>query len=327
LDPVTHALAGGLVARMGLANRVLPPELERRGVIWTAAFALAPDLDAAVELSGDPLAFLRYHRGFTHSILGGAAFAFVLALVFARVFPGVPRRRVFVLTLAGVYIHTFLDLLTSYGTMLFWPFSMHRITLDWLWTVDPTLTGILIGGVLAAYWLRRYPRMVAKASIAMALGYILLCGGLHWAARQAVAAEAKAQDIEGIQTVAVVPAPFVPLKWTGVVETEDTWFQAHVELGNARSADIKFAEVPKLTAHDGRQALGAGDNQPLRERAQLYEWFARFPVVTVEREPGGQVVKFYDLRFNLPGVGEAQRPYDLIVRLDAQGRVVDTQLH
>jgi inner membrane protein len=327
LDPVTHALAGGLVARMGLANRVLPPELERRGVLWMAAFALAPDLDAVVELSGDPMAFLRYHRGFTHSLLGGAAFAFVLALVFARVFPGVPRRRVFVLTLAGVYIHTFLDLLTSYGTMLLWPFSMRRVTLDWLWTVDPTLTGILIGGVLAAYWLRRYPRMVAKASIALAFSYILLCGGLHWAARQAVAAEAVAQDIEGIQKVAVVPAPFVPLKWTGVVETEDTWFQAYVELGSARSADIKFTEVPKLTAHDGRAALGASDNPPLRERAQLYEWFARFPVVTVERDAGGQVVKFYDLRFNLPGVGEAQRPYDLIVRLDATGTVVDTQLH
>lgn len=327
MDPVTHALAGGLVARMGLANRVLPPELERRGVIMTAAFALAPDLDAAVELSGDPMAFLRYHRGFTHSILGGAAFAFVLALVFARVFPGVPRRRVYVLTLAGVYIHTFLDMLTSYGTMLLWPFSTERYTLDWMWTVDPTLTGILIAGVVAAYWLRRYPRMVAKACIALAVGYISLCGVLHWHARQALAAEAVAQDITGIQQVAVVPAPFVPLKWTGVVETEDTYFQAHLELGTSRSADITFVEVPKITAHDGRAALDAGDNSPLHERAQLYEWFARFPVVTVEREPNGQVVKFYDLRFNLPGVGEAQRPYDLTVRLDAQGHVVETILH
>ena len=63
MDPVTHAVAGALVARAGLAHRVVPSELERRGVIWTAAFALAPDLDAIAEFSSDPLAFVRSSRG------------------------------------------------------------------------------------------------------------------------------------------------------------------------------------------------------------------------------------------------------------------------
>ena len=207
MDPVTHAVAGALVARAGLAHRVVPSELERRGVIWTAAFALAPDLDAIAEFSSDPLAFVRYHRGLTHSLLGGAALALVLALVFGRLFPGVPRRRVLALTATGVYLHIFLDLLTSYGTVLLYPFQSTRFTLDWLWTVDPTFTGILLGGVLAVYLLRRAPRLVAKAGLSLALAYILLCGSLQWHARQAIAAEAAALEIEGIQQIAALPAP------------------------------------------------------------------------------------------------------------------------
>ncbi|MFQ5743227.1 MAG: metal-dependent hydrolase [Acidobacteriota bacterium] len=326
MDPITHALAGGLVARTGLSHRLLPPELERRGVIWTAAFSLAPDLDAVSGFSNDPLAFLRYHRGFTHSILGGGVLAVILALIFARLFPGVRRWRLLALTATGVYLHILLDLMNSYGTVLLYPFRATRYTLDWLFTIDPTFTGILLGAVLAVYLLRRAPRLVAKVGIVLAGSYILLCGALQWHARQAIAAEAVAQDIGGIRRISALPEPFVPLKWTGIVETSDTYYQAHLELGNGTSATIRFAEVPKITPGASRQALSAVTRQPLREQAQLYDWFARFPVITVEREPGGQLVRFYDLRFDLPGLGPNRRPYLFTVRLDAAGKVVETKL-
>ena len=178
MDPVTHGLAGGLVAKSGLAHRLLPEHLETRGIALTAIAALAPDIDAIVELGTDPLAFLRYHRGLTHSLLGGLGVAAILAVLVAPFFPGVPRKRLLVLTSVGVYIHVLLDLLTSYGTMLLYPFRSERFTLDWMWTFDPTFLGILLVCLLGVYLLRRAPRRVAKVGLGVAVGYVLVAGGL-----------------------------------------------------------------------------------------------------------------------------------------------------
>ena len=327
MDPITHGLAGGLVAKSGLAHRLLPPELETRGVALTAVCALAPDLDAIVELSPDPLAFLRYHRGLTHSLVGGAALAFVLAMIVAPFFPGVSRRRLFVLTSAGIYIHVFLDMLTSYGTMLFFPFRSDRYTLDWMWTFDPTFLGILLCCLVGVYLLRHAPRRVAKVGLGFAGGYVLMAGALQWVAVQAVAAEASALDISGIRSVVAVPAPFVPLNWTGIVETDDTYYRAHLELGQGWNADLRFVEVPKMAPEADSGTLRAVDSEPLREQVQLYEWFARFPVVSVERDSEGETVRYYDLRFDLPGLGIQQHPYVFTIRLSSDGEVVSTALH
>jgi inner membrane protein len=327
MDPVTHGVAGGLVAKSGLAHRLLPPDLESRGIALTALAALAPDLDAIAELSPDPLAFLRYHRGLTHSLLGGIGLALLMTLVFGRFFPGVPRRRVFVLASVGIYLHVLLDLLTSYGTVLLFPFRSQRFTLDWLWTFDPTFLGILLCGLLAVYWLRQAPRRMAKVCLGLAGAYVLLCGALQWVAVQAVAAEASALEIGGIRSVAAVPAPFVPLNWTGIVETDDAYYRAHIELGSAWNAHLRFVEVPKIGPGDTARALRAVEREPLREQVQLYEWFARFPVVSVEPAAGGQTVRIYDLRFDLPGLGIERRPYVFTIRLTAAGEIISTRLH
>jgi len=326
MDPITHAVAGGLVGKSGVAHRLLPAELETRGVLLTAVSALAPDIDAIVELGPDPLAFLRYHRGLTHSLLGGAALALLLALAFAPWFPGVARKRLFVLTGLGVGIHVALDLLTSYGTVLLYPFVSQRFTLDWLWTFDPTFLGILLGCVVGVYLLRQIPRRVAKVGLSLALGYVLLAGALQWVAVQAVAAEATAMDIVGIRNVSALPAPFVPLNWTGIVETEDAYYRAHIELGVGWTTDLSLVHVPKVSPDADLEALGGLADEPIREQVQLYRWFARFPVVTIDRDEDRELVHFYDLRFDLPGVGIEQRPYVFTIRLSPTGDVVSTTL-
>jgi inner membrane protein len=255
--------------------------------------------------------------------------AAVLTLLVGRFFPGVPRRRVFVLATAGVYLHVLLDLLTSYGTVLLYPFRSERFTFDWMWTFDPTFLGILLCCVLGVYLLRRAPRRVAKVGLGVAASYVLVAGMLQWVAIRAVAAEAGTLDVGRIRSVAVVPAPFVPLNWTGIVETDDRYYRAHVELSQGLNTDIRFVEVPKVPPEAQVDALRAVDREPLREQVQLYEWFARFPVVNVEhqQEDGGQTLRYYDLRFDLPGIGLEHRPYVLTIRLDRTGEVVSTQLH
>ena len=170
------------------------------------------------------------------------------------------------------------------------------------------------------YLLRQAPRRVATVGICMAVGYVL------WVAVQALAAEADTLDIGDIRNIAVVPAPFVPLNWTGIVETDDHYYRAHIELGQKLDTDIRFVEVPKVRPDVNSSTLHAVDNEPLREQVELYEWFARFPVVSVEREGVGQTVRYYDLRFDLPGLGIDQRPYVFTVRLSPSGEILSTSL-
>ena len=72
--------------------------------------------------------------------------------------------------------------------------------------------------------------------------------------------------------------------------------------------------------------MRAVDSAPLREQVELYEWFARFPVVSVERDGSGQTIRYYDLRFDLPGLGIDQQPYVFTVRVSSSGEILSTAL-
>ena len=81
--------------------------------------------------------------------------------------------------LAVLASHLLLDLATSYGTQILFPFSRQRFTLDWLFIIDPYLTGLLLAGAVAALWSVAWGRQVGTLFLAAAGVYFLLCGFYH----------------------------------------------------------------------------------------------------------------------------------------------------
>ena len=134
MDPVTHVAAGVLI------SQVLPGPSRGWSALAGAAFALLPDIDYFL-IFVDRLAFIRHHRGFTHSLAALFLFA-LLGAALGRALGG-PRwfRPILLLGLAVLASHLLLDLATSYGTQILFPFSRQRFTLDWLFIIDPYLTG------------------------------------------------------------------------------------------------------------------------------------------------------------------------------------------
>jgi inner membrane protein len=110
------------------------------GVIGFLA-GLAPDLDVLIRSSTDPLLSLEYHRQFTHSLFFIPFGALIVALV---IFPLVKRslslKTVYLASFLGYATHGLLDACTSYGTLLFWPFSNERVTWNNISIVDPLFT-------------------------------------------------------------------------------------------------------------------------------------------------------------------------------------------
>ena len=137
MDPLTQGTIGA----------VLPQALSKKnlGIVALLGFlsGMAPDLDIFIRSSTDPLLSLEYHRQFTHSLVfipfGGLICALFLFVVFKKISPFNFKKTWLYCTL-GYGTHGLIDACTSYGTLLFWPFSNERVTWNNISIVDPIFT-------------------------------------------------------------------------------------------------------------------------------------------------------------------------------------------
>lgn len=172
MDPLTHVATGVVCSQL-----VSSPSR------WWAAlagvlFALLPDVDYFY-IFWDRLAFIRYHRGFTHSLVAVPLFALAGAWL-ARILGG-PRwfKPVLLIGVIVLASHLVLDLATSYGTQILSPFSRRRFTLDWIFIIDPYLTALLVVGAISALALHHWGPRLGAAFLAAAILYMLACGFYH----------------------------------------------------------------------------------------------------------------------------------------------------
>ncbi len=281
MDTPTHGLVGRLVARS-----VWP---QNRGLVNLVTLtSVLPDVD--VFLSSGALDSLQTHRGMTHSFFGAVIGALAVAWVVRRfILKEVPFLKLYAVALSGLTLHILFDLVTSYGTMIFMPFSRYRALFDVLFIIDPYLDIILIGGLVLGWkgWGERGYRLGAAAlgaymALSIAVSAIAFLYMDRWATER------------GLTAVAAVPVPFSPLHRRGIASGEGKWYEIPVSLLSG------VAEAP--TAY--RSALAEPRLEGLWERrdGKIYRWFARFPVVA-EFGDSGRTFLIHDLRFGIRADG------------------------
>lgn len=335
MDPLTHVTAGVICSQL-----VTSPSR------WWAAlagalFAVLPDIDYFF-IFWDRLAFIRYHRGFTHSLVALPLFALAGALV-GRLLGG-PRwfKPLFMLGLMVLASHLLLDLATSYGTQILSPFSRRRFTLDWVFIIDPYLTALLLVGALSALAFHLWGPRLGAWFLGTALVYMLVCGFYH---HQALTLARQVLQVPNPQeqTVAALPQPFSCRRWQLINARPAEIRQAFVQLPWAAGLGGKLAvrQVENVMVPRGQYCLtpdvsyqdpghltiqtwtpvAAATAYP-REAEKIlagYLEFARFPLLCRARsQEGEQVLEWLDLRFSIPGRAV---PFVLQLRLDAQGRL------
>ena len=170
MDPLTQGTLGA----------ALPQAVARRADTLGAGLlgflaGMAPDLDVLIRSSEDPLLFLEYHRQFTHALVfipvGGLLCALVLHGLIGRRRQLDFRSSLLFCTL-GYGTHALLDACTTYGTLLFWPFSEARVAWNTVSVIDPLFTLPLLGLILLAT-LRRQPQF-ARIGLAWAFCYLAM---------------------------------------------------------------------------------------------------------------------------------------------------------
>lgn len=284
MDPVTHVTAGVLIAQA--VREKFPVS---RWLVPLAAFAAwMPDLDNIVTLFG-PEAYMRYHRGYTHSILGGAVMAWLLAWLMAHVWKQASRAKLFGLFFVCAMSHLFLDVITAYGTRIFLPFSDTRIAVSSVFIVDPVFTVALI--VLAVL---SFLRPAARRSLAVAgLALLLVWPAMGFGVSRLTsvrAAQLLAERGEGFTELSVQPDAFAPLWWKIVARQGDQYVLTGLDWAQP---DTLLPER-RFTRADSDELKRLGEQAPVFSR---YVWFTDFPVKMVSEIPDGTRVTFADLRF------------------------------
>jgi membrane-bound metal-dependent hydrolase YbcI (DUF457 family) len=340
MDTVTHGLAGWLTAR------ALPKDIGRKeATVAVVIGSVLPDADHVATLLGSEL-YLRLHRGISHGFAGVALTSLLVALLVYRFGKWKDWKRLYLLVLLGQLLHISLDLLNSYGTQIFQPFSDARVSFDLLFVIDLIFTGIIVAGLSLS---RRRP---APARLAMAVlaGYVGFAAVLHFRAEDAVRSAARRYDVPVVSTAALprlgeisvgkdlariqlvgeawakeeleglpalpipehpgrFPFPAGPFAWNGFIDDGKTFLRADV---NPFTGSVAW----KQRVIRGQDVAGVWSVDHVPE-VRTYLWFARFPVVQTSQDGLSRILTFSDLRFGeVPG---RRRPFVLRV-IDSPGR-------
>lgn len=206
MDPLTHA-ASGAAAMLAFSNR----PMSRLAAPFAAIACASPDIDLIFIRS--PLDFLLLHRGITHSFAFAPLFGLFLALLFwplwSRKTPGAWRFwEVWLFCCAMLLLHIWLDVVTTYGTMVFLPFSHYRVRLNSLYMIDPAVTLPLLWAI--CFW-RKRPKLQAAVLVWI---FLLPGGGIflnHWHKNQVM--ERFAAENRRVDDVHILPDAMAPLFW------------------------------------------------------------------------------------------------------------------
>src|SRR6476646_7687534 len=154
MDTITHGIAGALIGKAVFRGEDLfPSHPMNRGriITWSLMLgAIFPDSDVFRDmLSSDRLLIITWHRSITHSLLVLPLWALLLAAI-TRAFANSRKWQapsfieLTAIYAAGILSHILLDLVTSFGTMIWSPLEWSRPAWDLIFIIDFTLTAIFM---------------------------------------------------------------------------------------------------------------------------------------------------------------------------------------
>ena len=226
MDPLTQGVLGAALPQ-SISNK------KSLGIIGILGFlsGLAPDLDIFIRSESDPILFLEFHRQFTHSLIfipfGGLICALVLYYLISKRFK-ISFKDTWIYSTLGYATHGLLDACTSYGTLLFWPFSQTRIAWNNISIIDPLFTIPLLILIVTAGLKQK--KIYALIAILWAIFYLLL--GVYQKNEAIKVGKIIAKSREHIITrITVKPSIGNLLLWKSIYETQDKFYVDAIRLG------------------------------------------------------------------------------------------------
>jgi len=161
------------------------------------------------------------------------------------VFPGLRRRWLMTAGLAalGLASHILLDLLTVYGTRIFFPVSDHAYSLGTTFVVDPIFSLLVLAGLVISCF--RAPRIAATSCIFLVGAYVLIQWHLMTYARESGASVFSQTGAPVVDTVAL-PQPFSPFHWRIIHRESNGYSSALIDLLGVSEKLARWNNLPLI---------------------------------------------------------------------------------
>jgi len=295
MDSITHALLGTTIAEAAFREK-----LGGRALVVGAVLGVLPDLDIFTRLAG-PWEGLKYHRGPTHSLIVLALVSPVIGWLFwlwtRKQGRHTHREQASLwswicLTFLALFQNPLLDLLTSYGTQLFWPVTTRRFAIDAVGIIDPLYTLPLLVAVVVACvpGIRRISRTFAACVLVLTTGYLGF-GFLEMERARSLASAQVQREHFPARLVRATPMLLTNnLVWRVIASDE----HGNLRVGFVstwKPREIRFHALDRPTNPLVQEALQS-------ENGRIFQWFADGLVSAhVQREGTGIAVILEDQRY------------------------------
>ena len=223
MDSLTQLVFGA-----ACGEAILGKKVGRKALIWGGVLGTLPDLDVFIPL-GSPVDDFVSHRGFSHSLFLLALLSPLIARLITTIHQDTKHLYIKWVFLSFVVLEgsVLLDLLTIYGTQIFWPFDTTPHAVPSLFIIDPLFTLPILIGVLAALFLKNH--RLNTVGLSLSLAYLILALGTGIFVKQKMEVKLTEQGVSYSKFVCS-PAPFTTMLWRTVGIHQDQYFETYYSL-------------------------------------------------------------------------------------------------
>lgn len=234
MDTITHGIAGALIGKAVFRGENMfasKPMNRARIITWALMLgAIFPDSDIVRDwFSSNQMLMVTWHRSITHSLICMPIFALLLAALTSWFARWRKWESPSFAALTGIYVvgilsHIFLDLVTTFGTMIWSPLQWSRPAWDLIFIIDFTFTALLLCPQILAWVYRQAEGLKNRAIITWS---VLVLASLGAAALlKIVGAPISAQTALTIILVLAVLFLLPALRFKGLRVRYATWNRA-----------------------------------------------------------------------------------------------------
>ncbi len=265
MDPLSQGTVGAAFAQ-SIANK---NNIIKIGIIGFLA-GLAPDLDVLIRSENDPILFLEYHRQFSHSLFFIPLGSLIVALLIFPLFKkSMGFKTIYMASFLGYATHGLLDACTSYGTLLFWPFSNERITWNNISIIDPLFTIPVL--ILIGIAIKTRKRIFSFFAIGWIIFYLSL-GFIQY--DRALSAAIKLAESRGhvAERITLKPSFGNLILWKSIYQYEETFYVDAIR--TVKSTTWCKGETTKVFDYQHHLPNLDKDSQQ-RKDIERFRWFSQ----------------------------------------------------
>ncbi|MFC0211226.1 metal-dependent hydrolase [Paenibacillus chartarius] len=308
MDTGTHLVIGLGLAGLAHIDPIVAQDstLAAAVLVGTVAGSQIPDIDTVLRMKGNA-AYIRNHRGRSHSLPLLALWTLLLTAAIAAIFPGIDLLHVVLWTAVAVGFHVFTDLFNTYGTQALRPFSERWVGWNIIHIFDPFiffahLVAIILWSVNAFPPATLFPLLYGIIAL-----YYIWRTIVHSVLERRLGKQDPLHR-DGDRYILI---PTVHLNaWNVVKQRTDGTYA----LGELRSGALRWIDEVKCDDHPAVDASKSNSDAA----ALLY--YSSYACAELREHSWGYEVRWADVRYR----HRKNYPFVAVVHLDKQLRELDS---